>query len=167
MHVVIVGAKAALAQSIMEEFYEQGHAVTAVGRHEIPSDTKRIDVLITCTGKVRDGKIGGSLGLSQWNEVIEDNLTSVFKAMEHFSPYFSSPANVVILGSVTGSTGAYGAANYAAAKAGLVGLVRSAALEWASRDIRVNLLELGYINAGMGARLDSRVKSRVLETIPL
>ena len=63
--------------------------------------------------------------------------------------------------------GGYGCTNYAAAKAGLVGLVRGAANEWAKHQIMVNLLELGYVDSGMGAELNPRVRDAAVKSIPL
>ncbi len=75
----------------------------------------------------------------------------------------------MVVGSVVGSTGGFGCCNYAAAKAGLVGLVRAAANEQAAKGTgtRVNLLELGYVDAGMGERLPEEVKNKSIRAIPL
>ena len=177
-HVVIVGGGAALAQPLIRRFLITGCKVTAMCRRTDPrvggcdvvaltgGVKDNVDVLVTLTGSTADVKIK-DMNKFQWQDVIDSCLTAPAQAMTEMFLKMKPGGNVVVVGSVVGSTGAYGAANYAAAKAGLVGLVRSAALEWASRDIKVNLLELGFIDAGMGARLDPKVKERVLPTIPL
>lgn len=168
MNVVIVGANAALAGPLIERWEYRNYNITQVTRQVpfFPSGQPRPDVLVTMTGSTADGKLEG-MESSKWDRVIADNLTAVASAFRSIGPHVRDGGNVVVVGSIIGSTGAYGAANYAAAKAGLVGLVRSAALEWASRGVCVNLLELGFIDAGMGARLPEKVKARVLPTIPL
>jgi NAD(P)-dependent dehydrogenase (short-subunit alcohol dehydrogenase family) len=103
----------------------------------------------------------------QWEDVITDNLTAVFNAFKACLPKMYPNSNIVVVGSIVGSTGGFGCSNYAAAKAGLMGLVRGVANELACLNVRINLLELGYIDCGMGKRLDEKVKTKVIETIPL
>lgn len=125
-----------------------------------------VDALVTFPASIRNSRLS-AMAYEDWDIVIENTLNSVAKSMIAFLPYISSGGAVVVVGSIVGSTGGYGCANYAAAKAGLVGLVRSAALEVADRQIRVNLLELGYVDAGLGARLDEKQRARALKQIPL
>lgn len=126
-----------------------------------------IDVLVTLTGYSADWRLE-SLGLEGWNPTLDSTLKAVYMSLRYALPALqASNGNVVVVGSVVGSTGGYGCGAYAAAKAGLVGLVRAAANENARHGVCVNLLELGYVNAGMGARLPEAVKERLLPTIPL
>lgn len=182
--ICIVGGGAALAQPLIEKWLNQGHRVTAICRNTLPHpDLQRsggkltvadrfdhplvehpFDLLVTMTGDVANASLIEMTDI-QWLRVMDGCLTPVMKALRDCR--LVRGANVVVVGSIVGSTGGYGCANYAAAKAGLVGLVRGAANEWAKRDICVNLLELGYLDAGMGARLDNKTRERVLPTIPL
>lgn len=130
----------------------------------VPWKLGEFDLLVTVTGGTSD-KTLAKMDDVDWHKAVGPTLGAVATAFRQVK--VKDGGNVVVVGSVVGSTGAYGAANYAAAKAGLVGLVRSAALEWASRGVCVNLLELGFVDAGMGARLPDKVKARVLPTIPL
>lgn len=182
-HCCIVGGGAALAQPLIAKWLMEGHKVTAVCRNLKPdqpecsrlgerfrvvdnllSVEEGVNLLVTMPGATADGKLG-ELSVGLWASTVNSCLTVVAGALNGLK--LADGANVVVVGSIVGSTGGYGCSAYAAAKAGLVGLVRAAANEWASRDICVNLLELGYVNAGMGARLDPKVRERVLAGIPL
>lgn len=179
-HVVIVGGRAALATPLITYYTGRGDKVTAVcrvktasdpplrfGQVAQPSDVEGlVDLVITLTGSVNNAKMSG-MTYFQWDQVIEDNLSAAGRALLHLLSKVRDGGNVVVVGSVIGSSGGYGCANYAAAKAGLVGLVRAAANEHATRGVCINLLELGYIDAGMGARLDPKIKEKVMPTIPL
>ncbi len=187
-HWVIVGGGAALAQPLMRQVLSTGDIVTAVCRNTLPADdvprdrgngdwimrivpradivAGPIDVLVTLTGTVDNARLV-DMNDGAWDGVLQDGLTATFQALRDLLPRMRSPGNVVVVGSVVGSTGGFGCANYAAAKAGLVGLFRAAANEWASRQVVVNMLELGHTELGMGARLDDKVKERVLPMIPL
>lgn len=162
----------------LEEFYtSKGWRVSGVcSPHSLNGSPKSvavvkppIDLLITAAGSFRNAKIDAMELYNDWEPVIENNLTSVFKALKYAfqDGSMSANRNIVVIGSIVGSTGGFGCANYAAAKAGLVGLVRAAANEYASQNIRINLLELGYVDCGMGQRLDPKVKEAVMKMIPL
>jgi NAD(P)-dependent dehydrogenase (short-subunit alcohol dehydrogenase family) len=190
-HVCIFGGGAALAQAVIDRFVARGDSVTAVCRDTVPAqeypsltvircvhlgvpetygdEFKKlapIDVLVTMTGESHKAKLG-EMNLSQWQSGIDANLTTVFSAFQIGYPKLKTESNVVVVGSIVGSTGGYGCANYAAAKAGLVGLVRGAANEWAKRDICVNLLELGYCDVGMGGSRLGDIRDKIRETVPL
>ena len=165
-NVVIVGKNAALAKPIIEHFRCCEDVVTEVGRGDSLKGIADIDVLVTMMGKTRDAKLDG-MTADQWGEVCADTLGSVVCVLSFLGSSLKANSNGVVFGSVVGSSGGYGCANYAAAKAGLVGLVRAAANEWASRGVCINLLELGFTELGMGARLEPKVKERALESIPL
>ncbi len=190
-HVCIVGAGAALALPLIEHFLSEQDRLTLIYRGytypdiaksnrclnvmgvDLPDKDDRlslvpgnIDTLITLMGYTQNHRLG-SMPNDAWDEVINDTLTSVFSALNGLLPKMTALGNVIVVGSIVGSTGGFGCSNYAAAKAGLVGLVRAAANEYVSRGICINLLELGYLNAGMGEKLDAKVKERILLTIPL
>jgi 3-oxoacyl-[acyl-carrier protein] reductase len=93
---------------------------------------------------------GGSLlprqGKADWADMMAINLTGVFHCLRAIAPLFihRGHGSIVVLGSRAGFGGAAGQAAYAASKAGLIGLVKSAALEWGSFDIRINLVLPGW-----------------------
>lgn len=182
--ICITGGGAALAQYVIKQYLDcdldYADEIVAVCRrnrpdigHEFLRVKSRLqdaegpfDTLITFTGSAQSCKLK-DMTEEEWRVGVEDNLTSVWQALSQGLGKVRDGGNVVVVGSIVGSTGGYGCASYAAAKAGLVGLVRAAANENADRQICVNLLELGYIDAGMGARLDPKVKEKVTPTIPL
>lgn len=181
MRICVWGGGGDIAQEVIKHWLSKDELVTAVCRTNTPCFThpkltvcttetfdfnRSYDLLITLPGETRNVKIANML-LNDWQAAIDANLTSVFLALRTVLPIMKCDNNVVVVGSVVGSIGGIGCANYAAAKAGLVGLVRAAANECASSNIRVNLLELGYINLGMGKRLPDKVKDVALSTIPL
>lgn len=100
--------------------------------------------------------IGGShLLLRQhqedWAEIIATNLTGTFHCLRAMAPplFARGGGSIVVIGSYAGFHGSIGQAAYSASKAGLIGLVRSAALEWGAGNVRVNLLLPGWQNTGL------------------
>ena len=79
----------------------------------------------------------------------------------------SARGRIIIISSVVGFAGNAGQANYAAAKAGLIGLTRSSARELASRFITVNCIAPGYIETDMTGKLPEKVREKILAEIPL
>lgn len=167
MNVCVVGGTSAIGRVIAEKYRAVGDTVWTPSRHtDVSVGDGPFNAVIVSVGAVRDAKLT-DLTEQHWQESLDANLSAVFRAMKVYLPLTRDGGSVVVIGSIVGSQGGYGCAGYAAAKAGLVGLVRAAANENASRGVRVNLLELGYVDAGMGARLNPRVKEKILPTIPL
>jgi len=81
-----------------------------------------------------------------WNEVIAANLTGTFHCLRAMAPvlFASRGGSIVVIGSHTGFHGAIGQAAYATSKAGLIGLIKTAAWEWGPKNVRVNLLLPGW-----------------------
>lgn len=179
-HICIVGGGSALSQHVIQHYLDKGAWVSALCRHSGPSMTherlkpyykgdgvpKSLDIVITMCGKVRNATIK-NMEYSEWEESISDNLSSVFYHLKNLLPEMHTEGNVVVVGSIVGSMGGYGCANYAAAKAGLVGLVNSVAVEYVDQGIVCNLLKLGYVNCGMGANLPEMVRQKITTKIPL
>ncbi|WP_415409728.1 3-oxoacyl-[acyl-carrier-protein] reductase [Synechococcus sp. A10-1-5-9] len=125
----------------------------------------RIDVLVNNAGITRDGLLM-RMKSTDWNAVINLNLTGVFLCTRAVTrPMLKQKSGRIInITSVVGLMGNAGQANYAAAKAGVVGLTRSAAKEMASRGITVNAVAPGFIATDMTKDLDSE---GILTAIPL
>lgn len=104
-----------------------------------------------------------------WCRVIETNLTSVFRMSQAcIKPMFRARwGRIITVGSVVGSSGNPGQANYTAAKAGVVGFSKSLAAEMGSRGITVNVVAPGFIDTDMTAALPDMVKEEMLKRIPL
>ena len=125
----------------------------------------RIDVLVNNAGITRDGLLM-RMKSADWNAVINLNLTGVFLCTRAVTrPMLKQKSGRIInITSVVGLMGNAGQANYAAAKAGVVGLTRSAAKEMASRGITVNAVAPGFIATDMTKDLDTE---GILTAIPL
>ncbi|KAL0297076.1 UNVERIFIED_CONTAM: 3-oxoacyl-[acyl-carrier-protein] reductase, chloroplastic [Sesamum radiatum] len=114
-----------------------------------------IDVMINNAGITRDGLLM-RMKTSQWQEVIDLNLTGVFLCTQ---------GRIINIASVVGLVGNVG--NYSAAKAGVMGLTKTVAKEYASRNITVNAVAPGFIASDMTAKLGADFEKKILEAIPL
>lgn len=129
---------------------------------------ERVDGLVNNAGVTRD-QLLMKMKLQDWDQVIDTNLRGAFLTTQSVCRLMMKQrqGSIVNIGSVIGLTGNAGQANYAASKAGLIGLTKSCALELASRNIRVNLVAPGYIQTEMTDVLSEDVKLKILEKIPL
>jgi 3-oxoacyl-[acyl-carrier protein] reductase len=105
----------------------------------------------------------------EWNKVLDTNITGVFKLIQAcIRPMIKAKwGRVISISSVVASTGNAGQANYAAAKAGLIGLSKSLAREIGSRGITVNVVSPGFIDTDMTRALTEEQRGKLLEQIPL
>jgi 3-oxoacyl-[acyl-carrier protein] reductase len=131
------------------------------------SSLGRLDILVNNAGITRDGLI---LRMSDeaFDEVIAVNLRSAFVACRAAArPMMRGRfGRIINIGSVTGLIGNAGQANYAAAKAGLVGLTKSLAKELGSKGITANLVAPGFIETDMTHGLPQQLRDEVVKTIP-
>ena len=128
----------------------------------------RIDVLVNNAGVTRDG-LAVRMKPADWNLVIQINLTGAFLAMQQVLPGMMRNrwGRIVNIASVVGQAGSPGQANYAASKAGLIGMTKSLAQEVGSRGITVNAVAPGYIATDMTKGLPEDLKQKMLASIPL
>jgi 3-oxoacyl-[acyl-carrier protein] reductase len=133
-----------------------------LGRHG------RLDVLVNNAGITRDNLVL-RMKAEEWGEVLATNLTGAFFCTQlALKPMLRQRSGrIVNVTSVVGLTGNAGQANYAASKAGLVGLTKSVAREFASRGITVNAVAPGFIETDMTAAMTEKAKEAVLSAIPL
>ena len=131
-------------------------------------DFGRIDILVNNAGVTRDG-LALRMKKDDWNAVLETNLTGAFRAIQPALQGMMRErwGRIINISSVVGEAGNAGQANYAAAKAGLIGLTKAMAQEMASRQITVNAVAPGFIETDMTAALGPEVKEKVLQSIPL
>ena len=129
---------------------------------------EKIDILVNNAGITKDGLL---LRMSEqdFEQVLAVNLGGTFHCIRHVAKYMikQRSGRIINLASVVGLTGNAGQANYAASKAGVIGLTKSAAKELASRQITVNAIAPGYIDTDMTAVLSDSVKESVQSSIPL
>jgi 3-oxoacyl-[acyl-carrier protein] reductase len=128
----------------------------------------RIDILVNNAGITRDN-LALRMKKDDWDAVLETNLTGAFRAIQQVLQGMMRErwGRIVNITSVVGEAGNAGQANYAASKAGLIGLTKSMAQEMASRQITVNAVSPGFIDTDMTSVLGDEVKAKVLQAIPL
>jgi 3-oxoacyl-[acyl-carrier protein] reductase len=129
-----------------------------------------IDILVNNAGITRDGLLF-RMSDADWNDVISTNLTSCFHWTKHLARPMTRArwGRIVNITSVSGIMGNAGQANYSAAKAGMIGLTKSLAREFASRSVTVNAVAPGFIRTDMTHDLLDKpdVSARILEAVPL
>jgi 3-oxoacyl-[acyl-carrier protein] reductase len=128
----------------------------------------RADVLVNNAGVTRDGLLLRMTD-ADWDTVLETNLKGAFRAIRAFTKPMMKQrwGRIVNITSVIGMIGNAGQANYAASKAGLIGLTKSVAKELASRHITVNAVAPGFIQTAMTEALGEKVREGLQAQIPL
>ncbi|MCL2098590.1 MAG: 3-oxoacyl-[acyl-carrier-protein] reductase [Bacteroidales bacterium] len=144
--------------------YDDTHALV----EQIVKDFGRIDVLVNNAGIARDGLLM-RMSEAQWDTVINVNLKSAFNFIHAVAPAMmrQKSGSIINMSSVVGVSGNAAQANYAASKAGMIGLAKSVAKELGSRGIRANAIAPGFIVTEMTHQLSEEVREKWLETIPL
>jgi len=128
----------------------------------------KVEILVNNAGITRDGLMM-AMKRADWDNVLGTNLTGAFLLTQAvLRPMLKNRwGRIVNISSVVGRTGQAGQVNYAASKAGLIGLTRSLAREVASRGITVNAVAPGYIETPMTAVLDAQQRAAMMAQIPL
>jgi 3-oxoacyl-[acyl-carrier protein] reductase len=124
-----------------------------------------LDILVNNAGIIRDRTLK-KMTLDEWHAVIQTNLDGVFHCCKYGSEILRDGGRVVNIASVAGIVGFHGQANYAAAKAGVMGLTRVLAKELARRQITVNAIAPGVIQTPMLGEVKPEVMSEYLKQIP-
>ena len=125
-------------------------------------------VLVNNAGITRDNLLM-RMKDEEWDDIINTNLTSVFRLSKAVlrGMMKAKTGRIINISSVVGSTGNAGQANYAAAKAGMVGFAKSMAKEVGSRNITINTVAPGFIDTDMTKELSNDIKNNLLASIPL
>jgi 3-oxoacyl-[acyl-carrier protein] reductase len=141
-------------------------AVTAAVE-KILAETPKIDILVNNAGVTRDGLIM-RMSDEDWDIVLNTNLKGAFLLTKAFFRVFAKQRSgrIINITSVIGLIGNPGQANYAASKAGLIGLTQSTARELASRGVTVNAIAPGFIETDMTSVLNPALKESILKQIP-
>ena len=135
---------------------------------EVMKDFGRIDILVNNAGITKDGLLM-RMTEEQWDAVINTNLKSAFNYVHAITPIMmrQRSGSIINMTSVVGISGNAGQANYAASKAGMIGLTKSVAKELGSRGVRVNAIAPGFIATDMTGVLNEDLKKQLILNIPL
>ncbi len=133
---------------------------------DIKSEFGTVDILVNNAGITRDGLIA-AMKEKDFDDVIAANLKGAFNMIRHCSPIFikNRSGKIINISSVVGLAGNAGQANYAASKAGLIGLTKSVARELAGRNITCNAIAPGFIRTDMTKDIED--SGRLAEGIPM
>lgn len=135
---------------------------------EVERELGAVEILVNNAGATRD-RLLMRMTEQDWDDIIETNLSGVFRCTKRALPGMlrNRWGRVVSIGSIAGSLGNPGQANYAAAKAGVVGFTRALALEVASKGITANVVAPGLVQTDMTAELKEAAREALLGRIPM
>ena len=161
-----VGGAGRRAHVCRAEAREPGSSAAAV--HEVEETLGPLDALVLNAGTTRDGPAVRMAG-EAWAEPLEVNLGGAFEAAQAAAPGMAErgSGSIVALGSVVGSYGNAGQANYAASKAAVIGLVRTLARELGPSGVRVNAVVPGYIRTRLTDAIPDEGRARMLAVTAL
>jgi len=176
VQLVISGTRKEKLEELAKELKERVHVIpcdlsSAESTQRLIPEAESVlgglDILVNNAGLTQDGLM---LRMSdeQWSKVIEVNLTSVFRLSREAIKGMMKQriGRIINITSIVGVTGNAGQANYAASKAGIIGLSKSLAAEVASRGITVNCIAPGFIESPMTNVLNDKQKEKILSEIP-
>jgi len=135
---------------------------------QILQERGRVDILVNNAGITKDGLLM-RMSEADWDAVLDINLKGTFLFTKEFSRAFlkQRSGRIVNIASVIGLIGNAGQCNYAASKAGVIGLTKSCAREFASRGVTVNAIAPGFIQTAMTDKLSQEQRDAITKQIPL
>ena len=136
--------------------------------NEIITEFGKIDILVNNAGITRD-KLMLNMSEDEFDAVIRVNLKGAFNMTKHvYKPFMRQRGGrIVNVASIVGINGNAGQANYAASKAGVIGMTKSVARELAARGVTVNAVAPGYIDTAMTQALSDKIKDEIAASIPM
>ena len=174
--VALSGTRVAPLEALVAELGSRSHVLTcdlsdAASVEALPKAAVAamgaVDILVNNAGITRDN-LFMRMSDEEWQSVIDVNLTSTFRLCRGVLRGMMKArwGRIVNISSVVGTTGNPGQGNYAASKAGMVGMSKSLAAEVASRNITVNCVAPGFITTAMTDKLNEEQKARILTAVP-
>ena len=174
--VALSGTREAPLAELAAKLRDRAHVVTAnlgdpAAVEALPKAAAEamggVDILVNNAGITRDNLLM-RMKDDEWNDIIETNLSSVFRLSKAVMRAMMKKRHgrIITIGSVVGTMGNGGQANYAAAKAGLIGFSKSLAREVASRGITVNVVAPGFIETDMTRALSDDQRAGILAQVP-
>jgi 3-oxoacyl-[acyl-carrier protein] reductase len=135
---------------------------------KVAAEKGRVDILVNNAGITRDG-LAVRMKQTDWELVLKINLFGAFYCIQAALPAMMKArwGRIVNMASVVGLAGSAGQANYAASKAGMIGMTKSLAQEVGSRGITVNAVAPGYVATDMTAALPEELRQKMLASVPL
>ncbi len=155
-------------QAVIAQFNVANDAEVQEAFKKILDDNGHIDILVNNAGITRDGLLL-KMKEEQWDQVLDTNLKGAFNCSRAVARAMMKQrwGRIINISSVVGFAGNAGQANYAAAKAGMVGLTKSVAKELASRGVTVNGVAPGYIVTDMTSGLTEEITEKIKSEIPM
>jgi 3-oxoacyl-[acyl-carrier protein] reductase len=174
--VAVSGTRRDALEAIAKELADRGHIVPCNLTHKDDVETLvsraetamgKLDILVANAGITRDGLLV-QMRDQDWDEVIAVNLSATFRLARAATRGMMRRRFGRIIGitSVVGTTGNPGQGNYAAAKAGMVGLIKSLAQEYATRGVTANCVAPGFIQTPMTDKLSAKQREAILARVP-
>lgn len=162
-NVEAAGARAELYYCDVSDFEKSAQTVA-----KIVEDFGSIDILVNNAGIVRDCLVL-SMKEADFDSVVNVNLKGAFNMIKHTYSMFMKKRSgrIINIASVVGINGNAGQANYAASKAGIIGMTKSVARELAGRNVTCNAVAPGYIETDMTNALSDKVKASIEASIPM
>lgn len=159
------------AQGFTSFFYKVNTAIAEEVENatkNVIEKVKKIDILINNAGITRDAALK-NMTFTQWQQVIDVNLSGVFHCTKSISPYMvaQQSGRIINAASVVAHNGSFGQSNYVAAKAGVIGLTKVWARELGSKGITVNAVAPGFIETEMTAVLGTDFMDELLKRTPV
>ena len=154
----------AIAYASNASDFEGAHKVV----EQVLAEFGQIDILVNNAGQSKDGLMM-RMSEEQWDSIINTNLKSAFNFTHAVTPAMARrrAGSVINMSSVVGVGGNAGQANYAASKAGLIGLTKSMAKEMGARGIRTNCIAPGFIATDMTDKLNDATKEAIISSVSL
>jgi acetoacetyl-CoA reductase len=162
-HLRAAGGRAIAVRANVADAAQAGELIAAA-----IAEFGRLDVLVNNAGVTIDRTLK-NLSIADWNAVVQTNLNGYFYTIKAALPHFmeQKSGRIIQVSSFVGKMGNFGQANYAAAKAGIIGLTKTVAIELARYNVTANAVCPGFTETDMYTQVPDHVKEQIIKRIPL